>query len=108
MQNDLHIARKNRSPKEIAWLEKICELLQIANISSMDHIQILFKETIAEFMENGLEAELDDEPGYRKYDYKNNGTGNRWTTATKHYIPAFGTLKCRLPDVERMNSSPGC
>ena len=31
------------------------------NIGSMDDIQNLFKETIAEFMENGLEAELDDE-----------------------------------------------
>lgn len=32
----------------------------------MDDIQNLFKETIAEFMENGLEAELDDELGYSK------------------------------------------
>ena len=35
-----------------------------ANIGSMEDIQSLFKETIAEFMENGLEAELDDELGY--------------------------------------------
>ena len=41
------------------------------NIGSMADIQNLFKETIAEFMENGLEAELDDELGYSKYDYKN-------------------------------------
>ena len=31
---------------------KIRELLQMANIDSMDDIQDLFKETIAEFMEN--------------------------------------------------------
>ena len=43
----------------------------MANIGSMDDIQNLFKETIAEFMENGLEAELEDELGYSKYDYKN-------------------------------------
>ena len=35
----------------------------------MDDIQRLFKETIAEFMENGLDAELDNELGYSKYDY---------------------------------------
>ena len=35
----------------------------MANIDSMDDIQNLFKETIAEFMENGLEAELDEELG---------------------------------------------
>jgi len=30
----------------------------------------LFKETIAEFMEDGLDAEMDEELGYTKYDYK--------------------------------------
>ena len=56
---------------------RVCELkcekfltrpLQMANIGSMDDIQSLFKETIAEFMENGLNAELDDELGYSRYD----------------------------------------
>ena len=46
------------------------------NIGSMDDIQNLFKETIAEFMENGLEAELDDELGYSRYDYRNKATDN--------------------------------
>ena len=48
----------------------------MANIGSMDDIQNLFKETIAEFMENGLDAELDDELGYSRYDYKNKDTDN--------------------------------
>ena len=48
----------------------------MANIGSMDDIQNLFKETIAEFMENGLEAELEDELGYIKYDYRNNNMDN--------------------------------
>ncbi len=48
----------------------------MANIGSMDDIQNLFKETIAEFMENGLEAELEDELGYSKYDYRNNNMDN--------------------------------
>ena len=59
------MARKNRTPEENARREKIRELLQMANIGSMDDIQ-MFKETIAEFMENGLEAEL-DEPGLQRY-----------------------------------------
>ena len=70
------MARKNCTPEENARREKIRELLQMANISSMDDIQNLFKETIAEFMENSLEAELDDELGYSKYDYKNKNTDN--------------------------------
>ena len=48
----------------------------MANIGSMDDIQNLFKETIAEFMENGLEAELEDELGYSRYDYRNKATDN--------------------------------
>ena len=71
------MARKNRSPEENARREKIRELLQMANIGSMDDIQNLFKETIAEFMENGLEAELDEDLGYSKYDYKNKATEDR-------------------------------
>ena len=48
------MARKKRTPEENARREKIRDLLQMANIGSMDDIQSLFKETIAEFMENGL------------------------------------------------------
>ena len=70
------MARKKRTPEKNARREKIRELLQMANIGSMDDIQNLFKETIAEFMENGLEAELEDELGYSKYDYRNNNMDN--------------------------------
>ena len=37
------MARKNRTPEENARREKIRELLQMANIGSMDDIQNLFK-----------------------------------------------------------------
>ena len=80
------MARRKRSPEENARREKIRELLQMANIGSMDDIQNLFKETITEFMENGLEAELDEDLGYSRYDYKNKATsrtsmGFRYRTA---------------------------
>ena len=58
------ITRKKRTPEEIERRAKIRELLQVSNISSMADIQNLLKETIAEFMENNLDAELDDELGY--------------------------------------------
>jgi len=70
------MSRKKRSPEEQARRAKIRGLLQVSNISSMDDIQNLFEETIAEFMENGLESELDEELGYSKYDYKNKETDN--------------------------------
>ena len=55
------MGRKNRTPEENARRAKIRELLQVSNIGSMEDIQNLFKETIAEFMENGLDAKLDEE-----------------------------------------------
>ena len=54
----------------------ISELLSAANVQSMDDIQELFKETIAEFVEGSLESELDNELGYEPYDVKNKETDN--------------------------------
>ena len=70
------MSRKKRTPEENERREKIRELLKMSNVGSMEDIQKLFKETIAEFMENGLEAELDEELGYSKYDYRNKETDN--------------------------------
>ena len=92
------MARKKRTPKENARREKIRELLRLANIGSMDDIQSLFKETIAEFMENGLDAELDDELGYSKYDYKNKETDNsRNGHSSKTLRTSFGDVEVSVP-----------
>ena len=87
------MGRKDRTPEEKARREKIRELLQMANIGSMDDIQNLFKETIAEFMENGLEAELEDELGYSRYDYRNKATDNsRNGHSSKTLRTSFGDV----------------
>lgn len=92
------MARRNRTPEENARREKIRELLQMSNIGSMEDIQNLFKETIAEFMENGLEAELDDELGYSKYDYKNKDTDNsRNGHSSKTLRTSFGEVDISVP-----------
>lgn len=70
----------------------------MANIGSMDDIQNLFKETIAEFMENGLEAELDDQLGYSRYDYKNKDTDNsRNGHSDKTLRTSFGDVEVSVP-----------
>lgn len=51
------MARRKRTPEEEARRTKIRELLQASNVGSMEDIQNLFKETIAEFMETGLDAD---------------------------------------------------
>ena len=92
------MSRKNRSPEEQARRAKIRELLEESNISSMEDIQNLFKETIAEFMENGLDAELDGELGYSKYDYKNKDTDNsRNGHSSKTLRTSFGDVEVSIP-----------
>ena len=91
-------SRRKRSPEEQARREKIRELLQIGGVSSMEDIQNLFKETIAEFMENGLDAELDDEFGYSRYDYKNKNTANsRNGHSSKTLRTSFGDVEVAVP-----------
>lgn len=92
------MTRRKRTPEEEARREKIRELLQVSNIGSMADIQNLFKETIAEFMENGLEAELDEDLGYSKYDYKNKeGTNSRNGHSQKTLKTSFGNIEIETP-----------
>ena len=94
----MSMSRKNRTPEENARRAKIRELLQEANISSMADIQSLFRETIAEFMENGLEAELDEELGYSKYDFRNKETDNsRNGHSSKKLKTSFGDVEISTP-----------
>lgn len=100
------MARKNRTAEENAHREEIRELLQLANIGSMDDIQNLVKETIAEFIENGLEAELDDELGYSKYDYKNKDTDNsRNGHSSKTLRTSFGDVDVSVSRERKGNLS---
>ena len=90
--------RRKRSPEANERRAKIRELLLSSNISSMEDIQDLFKETIAEFMESGLEAELDDELGYGRYDYRNKDTDNsRNGHSSKTLRTSYGDVEVAVP-----------
>ena len=101
------MARRKRTPEENARRVKIRELLQLANVGSMDDIQELFKDTIAEFMENGLEAELDDQLGYSRYDYKNKDTDNsRNGYSSKTLRTSFGDVEVSVPRDRKSEFDP--
>ena len=70
------MGRRKRTEEQQARRALISELLSAANVQSMDDIQELFKETIAEFVEGSLNSELDTELGYEPYDVKNKATDN--------------------------------
>ena len=54
--------------------EKLREFLQLLDVEDYSDLRSVFKEMVGEVLENGLEAELDDELGYSKYDYQNKDT----------------------------------
>jgi len=92
------MAKRKRTPEEIERRSKIRELLQLSGVSSMDDIQNLFKETIAEFMENVLEAELDEELGYDRYDAKRKNTDNSRNGHSKKTLKtSFGEAEIDIP-----------
>lgn len=69
----------------------------MANICSMEGIQSLFKETIAEFMENGLEAERMTNLATASMTTKiRTRTTAATVTAAKHCGPALVMWKCPI------------
>ena len=100
-------SRRKRSPEEQARRAKIREILELSDISSMEDIQSLFKETIAEFMENGLDAEMDEELGYSKYDYRNKDTDNsRNGHSSKTLRTSFGDVEVTVPRDRKSEFEP--
>lgn len=99
--------RRNRTLEENERRAKIRERLRTANIGSMKDIQELFKETIAEFMENGPETELDDELGYSKYDYKSKNMDNRRNGHSEKTLRAsFGNVGISVPRDRKSEFEP--
>lgn len=67
--SEVRAAKKERK-------EKFREFLQLLDVEDYSDLRSIFKEMVGEVLENGLEAELDDELGYSKYDYRNKDTDN--------------------------------
>ena len=95
------MAKKNgrqRSPEEAARREKIRELLALSGVEGMEDIQQLFRETIAEFMETGLDAEMDEHLGYERYDVKGKETDDsRNGHSSKTLRTSFGDAAIQVP-----------
>ena len=70
------MAKRRRTAEERERRAKMTSFLQDLNVSSVEDVQNLFKELIGNVLENGLEAEMDEELGYSKYDYRNKDTDN--------------------------------
>ena len=90
--------RRRGTEEQQARRALISEILSAANVQSMDDIQNLFKETIAEFMESSLESELDEELGYEPYDIKNKTTDNSRNGHSKKTLrTSMGKVEIDVP-----------
>ena len=90
--------RKRGTPEQQARRALISELFSAANVQSMDDIQNLFKETIAEFMEGSLDSELDEELGYEPYDVKNKSPDNSRNGHSKKTLKtSMGSVEVDIP-----------
>ena len=73
----------------------------------MSDINALFKEFVGDILENGLEAELDEELGYSKYDYHNKDTDNSWHGhSTKTMKTSFGEVDIDVPRDRKRKFEP--
>ena len=78
--------------------EKIGEMLKAANVTSMADIQNMFKEAIAQFIEDGLQSELDEELGYDRYDQTEKNTDNSRNGYSRKTLKAsFGDTEIAIP-----------
>ena len=90
--------RKRGTAEQQALRALISELLSAANVQSMEDIQNLFKETIAEFVEGSLESELDAELGYEPYNIKNKTVDNSRNGHSKKTLKtSMGSVEIDIP-----------
>lgn len=78
--------------------EQLLSLMSQFNVKGVEDFQGLFKEMVGTFLENSLEAELDEELGYSKYDYRNKETENsRNGHSSKRLSTSNGELAIKVP-----------
>lgn len=92
------MAKRRITPERREQRKKLLEMLQDAGINDVAGVQELFKEMVGTVLQNGLEAELDEELGYSKYDYRNKQTDNsRNGYSEKTMKTSFGDLDLSVP-----------
>lgn len=86
-----------RKARKAALRERLGDLADY-KITDISEIGELYKDFIGMFLENGLEAELEEELGYSKYDYKNRDSENyRNGHSKKTMKTSFGDMELDIP-----------
>ena len=76
--------------------EQVRKFIEENDIKSMD-VEDIFKNMFKMVLEEMLNAELDEEPGYAKYDYKNKDTTNLRNGHSKKVNSSYGGIGLAVP-----------
>ena len=86
--------------------EQVKTLMSNLDVKDLKNINSLYKEMIGAVLDKCLEAELDDELGYTKYDYHNKPTENsRNGYSRKTMKTSFGDIEINIPRDVKANLS---
>ena len=90
--------QRKKSPEEIRRKELLRELIGLSGAKTGADAQNLVKEILSGTLEEMLEAELDEELGYSKYDYKSKQTDNsRNGHSKKNLLTSNGEIGLAVP-----------
>ena len=92
------MARRNESPEDKRRRELVQGFLKDNPIKDPNDIQELMKEMMRQVLQGGLEAELDEELGYTRYDYRNKETENSRNGFSKKTMhTSIGDMEIDVP-----------
>ncbi len=78
--------------------EQVRKFIEENDIKSMEDVEDVFKEMFKMVLEEMLNAELDEELGYIKYDYKNKKTNNSRNGHSKKKVnSSYGEIELAVP-----------
>ena len=82
------------------------QLIDERGIKDVAGVQALVKELTAGLIQECMDAELEDDLGYSKYDYRNKETDNsRNGTHKKTVSSSQGDIELEVPGIETANTS---
>lgn len=92
------MARRNESAEEKERRKLVAEFLKGNPIKDPNDIQELMKEMFRQVLQGGLSAELDEELGYTRYDYRNKETENSRNGFSKKTMhTSLGDMELDIP-----------
>lgn len=92
------MARRNESPEGKRRRELVQGFLKENPVKDPNDIQELMKEMMRQVLQGGLSAELDEELGYTRYDYRNKETENSRNGFSKKTMhTSLGDLDIDVP-----------